>query len=98
MVRDLRGRNILITGASRGIGRCLAEKLAPLGVKLTLAARRESALNELVGRLRASGATVYAVAADVTVGADRENLIAQAVENMRGLDVLVNNAGVASFG
>src|SRR5437867_3525359 len=98
MVRDLRGRNILITGASRGIGRCLAEKLAPLGVKLTVAARRESALNDLAGRLRSSGATVYAVASDVTLPADRENLLAQAVEKMGGLDVLVNNAGVASFG
>ncbi len=98
MTRDLRGRNILITGASRGIGRCLAEKLAPLGVKLTVAARRESALHELAGSLRSTGATVYAVAADVTEAADRENLIARAVENMGGLDVLVNNAGVASFG
>src|SRR5262245_49869310 len=98
MVRDLRGRNILITGASRGIGRCLAEKLAALGVKLTIAARSESALNDLAGRLRAGGATVFAVAADVTDPADRENLIARAVENMRGLDVLINNAGVASFG
>jgi short-subunit dehydrogenase len=98
MTRDLRGRNILITGASRGIGRCLAEKLAPVGVKLTVAARRESALNELAGRLRSAGATVCAIAADVTVPADRENLIARAVENMGGIDVLVNNAGVASFG
>jgi short-subunit dehydrogenase len=98
MVRELRDRNILITGASRGIGRCLAEKLAALGVKLTVAARSESALNDLAGRLRSTGATVFAVAADVTRPADRENLVARAVENMGGLDVLVNNAGVASFG
>jgi short-subunit dehydrogenase len=98
MTRDLRGRNILITGASRGIGRCLAEKLAPLGVKLTIAARSQSALDELAGTLRSAGATVVVVAADVTEPADRENLIRTAVEKMGGLDVLVNNAGVASFG
>lgn len=98
MTRDLRGRNILITGASRGIGRCLAEKLAPLGVKLTIAARSETALHELADTLRSAGATVFVVAADVTVPQDRQNLVAAAVEKMGGLDVLVNNAGVASFG
>src|SRR5262249_8458655 len=98
MSRDLRGCNVLITGASRGIGRCLAEKLAPSGVKLTLAVRDRFALKELVDKLGVAGASVFAVPADVSVAFERAPLIAGAVDKMGGLDVLVNNAGVAGFG
>jgi short-subunit dehydrogenase len=98
MTRDLRGCSVLITGASRGIGRCLAEKLAPFGVKLTLAARGRFALKELADKLGVAGASVFAVPADVSVASERAALIAGAVDKMGGLDVLVNNAGVASFG
>ncbi len=80
MERELRGCSILITGASRGIGRCLAEKLAPLGVKLTLAARGESALIELADKLGVAGALVFAVPADVSVASEREALVSAAVE------------------
>lgn len=95
MQRDLRDCNVLITGASRGIGRCLAEKLAPLGVQLTLAARSERALCELARRL---GPNVHAVPADITAADQRECLIDIAIEKMGRLDVLINNAGVGSFG
>jgi len=98
MSRDLHGRNVLITGASRGIGRCLAENLAPFGVKLTLVARSAAALSELARKLGETGTAAFPVAADITVPADRERVISEAVGKMGGLDVLVNNAGVASFG
>jgi len=98
MSRDLHGCNILLTGASRGIGRCLAEKLSPLGVKLTLVARGQIALEELARKLGACGTRVWAIAADLTRPAERERLVGEAVAKMGGLDVLINNAGVASFG
>jgi short-subunit dehydrogenase len=98
MARDLRGCRVLITGASRGIGRCLAEKLAPLGVKLSLVARGETALGELADKLSSSGALAFAIPADVADQNQRESLVRTAVEKMGGLDVLVNNAGVASWG
>src|SRR5262249_41139757 len=98
MIRDLRGRSILLTGASRGIGRCLAEKLAPLGVKLTLAARGEIALAELADKIQRAGSFAVPVATDVTDPEQRETLVRTAVAKMGGLDVLINNAGVASFG
>src|SRR5262245_46667620 len=95
MSRDLRGCSVLITGASRGIGRCLAEKLAPLGVKLKLAARGRFALKELVDKSGVAGASVFAVPADVSVVSE---LVGGVVDKMGGLDVLVNKTGVASFG
>src|SRR5262245_60109500 len=98
MSRDLHGCNILLTGASRGIGRCLAEKLSPLGVKLTLVARGQVALEELASRLGACGTRVWAIAADLTRPAERVRVVGEAVGKMGGLDVLINNAGVASFG
>jgi short-subunit dehydrogenase len=55
-------------------------------------------LRQLAERLTVQGAEVLAVAADVTLDADRRRLLAQTVERFGGLDVLINNAGVASFG
>ena len=98
MGRDLRGRRILITGASGGIGRRLAERAAAAGARLVLAARSADRLDELARDLTAGGAEAVAVTADVTAEADRRRLLEAAVERFGGLDVLINNAGVASFG
>jgi short-subunit dehydrogenase len=98
MGRDLHGRRILITGASGGIGRHLAELAAAAGARLILAARSADRLDELAHSLAAGGAEAVPVAADVTSEADRRRLLDTAVERLGGLDVLVNNAGVASFG
>ena len=97
MQRDLAGRRVLITGASSGIGRALAVQLAKAGARLTVAARREDKLNELAAELSATGAEVQPVTADVTVAVDRLRLLAEAQNRFGGLDVLINNAGVASW-
>jgi short-subunit dehydrogenase len=97
MKRQLQDRRILITGASGGIGACLAEQAAAAGGRLVLAARSADRLEELAGRLASRGADVLAVPADVTVPADRQRLLDRAVERLGGLDVLINNAGVASW-
>jgi short-subunit dehydrogenase len=98
MRRNLRGRNVLLTGASRGIGRCAAQRLAAHGARLLLTARTAPDLTTLAAELKASGAVVESLAADVTCPEDRQALMAAAAERLGGLDVLVNNAGVASFG
>jgi short-subunit dehydrogenase len=98
MARDLQGIRVLLTGASRGIGRCLALQLAPMRVQMTLAARSEVALNAVVDEAKSKGATAHAAVTDVTSDVERKSLIRRAVESMGGLDVLINNAGVASFG
>ena len=65
---------------------------------MVLAARSADKLEELAGRLTAAGHEALAVSADVTADADRRRLIQKAVERFGGLDVLINNAGVGSFG
>jgi short-subunit dehydrogenase len=98
MKRNLRGARVLITGASSGIGRSLAEQAARAGASVILTARSADALNELAGRLAADGAEAAAIPADLTSEADRRRLIEAAAERFDGLDVLINNAGVASAG
>jgi NAD(P)-dependent dehydrogenase (short-subunit alcohol dehydrogenase family) len=91
---DLSGRKALITGASRGIGRLIAEALANAGADVTVTARRAMALAETVKTVTKLGRTAFPLALDVLdVGACR-SVIAMAAERMGGLDILVNNAGV----
>ncbi len=98
MHRDLRGRVVLITGASRGIGRRACERLAKLGAKLALSARSAVDLNKVVGEARAAGADAQAFPGDLTKPEDRMQIVAGVVDRFGGLDVLVNCAGVCSFG
>jgi short-subunit dehydrogenase len=98
MRRPLRGRVILVTGASRGIGRRTALALAAHGPRLAVTARSVGELDTLVAELKAAGAEAQAFPADLTDPAARERLIAGVVTRFGGLDVLINAAGVASFG
>jgi short-subunit dehydrogenase len=98
MKRNLTGRRMLITGASSGIGRCLAEQAALGGARLALAARSADKLEGLARALRSRGVEAIPITADVTQAADRKRILATVTDQWGGLDVLVNNAGVASFG
>jgi short-subunit dehydrogenase len=97
MTRELHGRRLLITGASSGIGRCLAVQAAQAGARVAVAARSADKLDDLVRALTGQGADALAITADVTSGADRQRLLDTVVERWGGLDVLVNNAGVGSW-
>jgi short-subunit dehydrogenase len=97
-VRDLQGLRIIVTGSSGGIGRAVAEALAGRGARLALAARSVDKLNELVTSLRTSGAEAIAVPTDLTREDDRRRLLETVADRFGGLDVLINNAGVGSFG
>ncbi len=98
MVRDLRGLRILITGASSGIGRALARHAIDGGARVLLTSRSGEKLEELVHALAMPSDTVVAVPADVTSERDRRFLFDVATDRLGGLDVLVNNAGIGSFG
>src|SRR3954468_2542212 len=87
-------RAAIVTGASRGIGLALAEVLAQEGYSLTVAARKPEALEEAAGALRAKGADVEAVAANVGDDQAIRDLVAGHRDRFGRLDVLVNNAGV----
>ena len=97
MTRNLNGCRVLITGASSGIGRCLAQQLAAAGCRVALAARSEERLHETATSLGRSASAVLVVPTDITREADQQNVLDQAVAHFGGLDVLVNNAGVASW-
>jgi short-subunit dehydrogenase len=97
MRREFTGRRVLITGASSGIGRALTMQLAQAGARLALAARSKDKLDALASELLAHGADVVAIPVDVTLEADRAHLMAEVQTRFGGLDVLVNNAGIASW-
>jgi short-subunit dehydrogenase len=98
MKRDLRGKRILITGASGGIGRSLAEHAGARGASVVLAARNAERISQLAQTLRTRGVDAFAVRTDVTSETDRRRLLGQTADRLGGLDILINNAGVASFG
>jgi NAD(P)-dependent dehydrogenase (short-subunit alcohol dehydrogenase family) len=98
MRRDLRGRVVLVTGASRGIGRRTAERLAKLGARLALTARSAEDLAKAVAECRGNGAEAEAFPGDLTRPEDRAKIVSDVVARFGGLDVLVNCAGVCSFG
>src|SRR5262245_42797258 len=98
MVRDLRGLRLLITGASSGIGRSLAEQAARAGARVALVARSAGPLETLAAELARGGTEAVAVPADVTVPTERQRLLETVASRFGGLDVLINNAGVGSWG
>jgi NAD(P)-dependent dehydrogenase (short-subunit alcohol dehydrogenase family) len=88
----LSGKTVMITGASRGLGRALAGAAAREGASLAICARRGEALESATETCRAFGVEVLAVLADVSDAADVERFAATALERFGGVDVLVNNA------
>ncbi len=98
MRRDLTGRVVLVTGASRGIGRRVALLLGRIGAKVAATARSVEELEKLAAEIRGHGGTVEIFSTDLTVPAEREKLLAGVLAKFGKLEVLVNAAGVASFG
>ena len=90
---DLRGKRALITGATKGIGKAIAEEFLDLGAEVIIVARDKLALDELVRLWQTEGKPVTGVAGDVSNAADRERIRAVVEERWGALDVLVNNAG-----
>lgn len=94
---DLGGKVALVTGGTEGIGRAIAEALAQRGAAVAVAARTEEKVAAAAEALRADGRQALGVVADVRRADDCRRLVAETVEALGGLDVLVNNAGVGVY-
>jgi len=91
---DITGEVAVITGASRGLGLALARELARHSCRLVIGARDAAELEEAAGELRAAGAEVTAVPADLAAAGTPELLVRTAVDRYGRLDILINNAGL----
>lgn len=111
--RELEGKVALVTGASRGIGRAIAQRLASAGATVVLTARSVDAavaskrfaadrlvpgtLAETAALIEANGGRALPIGADLERPDERDSLVDRAVEQAGRLDILVNNAGFADF-
>jgi short-subunit dehydrogenase len=87
---------VIVTGASAGIGKALALKLARLGAKVTIAARRAERLEDVAKECRALGSQVLVVPTDVSDEMQCKALVEKTVKSFGRLDMLINNAGLAA--
>jgi 3-oxoacyl-[acyl-carrier protein] reductase len=90
----LSGRVALITGASQGIGRACALKLAGAGANVAVAARNQQKLDELVAQISAAGGTAAAFVLDVSDQEQIKSVFKSALAHFGKIDILVNNAGI----
>jgi len=93
--RALEGRHAAVTGAGRGIGASIAQRLADEGARVTLMARTQSQLDRVSEAL---GSSAQAMAADITDAAKTRQAFEQAAQTFGPIDILVNNAGQAQSG
>ncbi len=95
----LNGRKAIVTGASRGIGLCIAQTLADQGVDVAICARAEGRLEEAKKDLEGRGVAVFTKSVDVSDGDALKAFVVEAAGALGGLDILVSNAsGGAGMG
>jgi NADP-dependent 3-hydroxy acid dehydrogenase YdfG len=94
----LDGRTAIVTGASSGIGRAIAERLGTSGASVHLMGRTEAPMEESVARIREAGGTAAATVLDIRDSEAFEAAVAKVASDSGRLDVMVNNAGVAHNG
>lgn len=91
---DLSGKVVLVTGAARGIGRAIAERLARDGADVALADARADRLEEGVAAVEGHGGRALALSADVTQKAEVDAMVESTVDRLGRIDALFSNAGV----
>jgi len=89
---NLTGKVAVVTGASRGIGRSIAETFADAGAKVVLASRKQEALDEVAESIRTTGGIAVAIAAHNGDKAALNALVSETIKRFGKLDILVNNA------
>jgi NAD(P)-dependent dehydrogenase (short-subunit alcohol dehydrogenase family) len=94
MTPDLNGQTAVVTGASRGIGRAIALRLAESGANVVATGRDADLLEGTATAIREAGGMAFPVTADLNDAGDRRRLVDAALEQFGAVDILVNNAGV----
>ena len=104
MAKRLTGKVALVTGASRGIGRALAQRLAAEGASIVVSARSldasgkyEGTLKETVALIEAQGGTAYPLVADLEQEHELDGLAGNAIELAGGVDILIHSGGKANY-
>ncbi|SPM42541.1 NAD(P)-dependent dehydrogenase, short-chain alcohol dehydrogenase family [Mycobacterium numidiamassiliense] len=93
---DLRGKTALVTGASSGIGKKVAEAYLQAGAQVAIAARHSEVLDEVANELRSAGGRVVPVRCDVTQQDQVTAMLDQVIAELGGIDIAVCNAGIIS--
>lgn len=91
---SIKGKTIIITGASSGIGEATAKKLSKEGANVVLSARREDRLNSLKDEIVKNGGMALVVPADVTNKEDFKKVVSSTLEEFGSIDGIINNAGL----
>ena len=91
----MKNKVVIITGASSGIGKACAIKVAKEGAKVVLAARDVNKLTLAAQEIEKLGAEVLMVKCDVSVEEDCKNLVSKTIDKFNQIDVLINNAGIS---
>src|SRR4051812_29696006 len=94
MEKNIKGKVVVITGASSGMGEAAAKHLSALGATVVLGARRSDKIEKLAKEINDNGRKALAYAVDVTQRDQVKKLVDAAVEQFGRIDVLLNNAGV----
>ncbi|WP_207423794.1 SDR family oxidoreductase [Desertivirga brevis] len=94
MENNIRGKVVVITGASSGMGEAAAKHLSELGATVVLGARRADRIEKLAKEIQDNGGKALAVAVDVTQREQVKSLVDAAVEQFGRVDVILNNAGI----
>ena len=94
MSNNIKGKVVVITGASSGLGEATAHLLSKEGAILVLAARRAERIEKIANTIRENGGKVLAVPTDVSDAGQVQNLVDSAVKEFGKVDVMLNNAGV----
>ncbi|MEO6356374.1 MAG: SDR family NAD(P)-dependent oxidoreductase, partial [Ferruginibacter sp.] len=94
MENNIKGKVVIITGASSGMGEAAAKHLSSLGATVVLGARRADRIEKLAQEINDNGGKALAFAADVTQRDQVKNLVDAAVEKFGRVDVILNNAGI----
>ncbi len=99
MEAKLEGRTALVTGGSKGIGYGIASALVGAGAAVAISARTEEEVRDAAGRLTEQGpGRAVGIRADVRSRSEVGEMVSRTVDELGGLDVLINNAGVGHFG